>query len=232
MPPWTGSELQKIAPCFPNATEWRYRFEILGGIPRYVLEVTTSEPTKILNVACIHCSLEECSMQIELNSTIPEKSKGIHSLIHMNSRSPFTVSETSVCYASPAALKTIAKRKKVEARREMKYYLSCSDGSHLKAELYGYVRESYALELLEKGGTFACRQMMHDGTQSQQYAETTLVIPSSRKTVVDKILANQTRNQLHVPNTKNDDSIDAWIPEIGAFRILVGKTHPVYDGAF
>jgi hypothetical protein len=29
MPTWTKAELEEIAPLFPNATEWRYRFENL-----------------------------------------------------------------------------------------------------------------------------------------------------------------------------------------------------------
>ena len=41
MPIWTMAELEAIAPLFPKAIEWRHRFEILGGIPRHVLEDTT-----------------------------------------------------------------------------------------------------------------------------------------------------------------------------------------------
>ena len=61
--------------------------------------------------------------------------------------------------------------------------------------------------------------------------ETTLVIPSSTKTVVDKVLPNQPRNQLHVPMTSNYAAIDAWIPGIGAFQMTVGEKHAIRGGA-
>ena len=55
MPTWTEAELEEIAPLFPEATEWRDRFENLGGIPRHVLEVTTRSPTQMLEAACTEC---------------------------------------------------------------------------------------------------------------------------------------------------------------------------------
>jgi hypothetical protein len=60
---------------------------------------------------------------------------------------------------------------------------------------------------------------------------TTLVIPSSIKTVEDKVLPNQPLNQLHVPKTSNYAAIDAWIPGIGAFQMTVGKIHTIRGGA-
>jgi hypothetical protein len=56
MPIWTEAELEVIAPLFPffhiSADAWRERFEILGGIPRHVLEDTMVSPTAILESAC------------------------------------------------------------------------------------------------------------------------------------------------------------------------------------
>ena len=43
---------------FPNATDWRRRFEILGGVPWHVLEDTTQKPASILEAACTDCSLD------------------------------------------------------------------------------------------------------------------------------------------------------------------------------
>jgi hypothetical protein len=48
---------------------------------------------------------------------------------------------------------------------------------------------------------------------------------------VDKVVPNQTRNQLHVPKTTNYAAIDAWIPGIGAFQMTVGKKHDIKVGA-
>ncbi len=52
MPTWSKAEMEAIVPFFPNATEWRDRFAILGGVPRHVLEVTEQSPTKMLMDAC------------------------------------------------------------------------------------------------------------------------------------------------------------------------------------
>ncbi len=63
MPTWSEAELENIAPLFPNATEWRVRFENLGGIPRHVLEVTTRPPTEMLEAACSDCSLDDLTLR-------------------------------------------------------------------------------------------------------------------------------------------------------------------------
>ncbi len=75
-----------------------------------------------------------------------------------------------------------------------------------------------------------CRELVH-GNKKTKPGETTLDIPSSIKTVVDKVIPNQTRNQLHVPKTTNYAAIDAWIPGIGAFQMTVGKKHDIKSGA-
>jgi len=46
---------------------------------------------------------------------------------------------------------------------------------------------------------------------------------SSEKRVVQKVARNQTLNQLHVPSSKRNDGIIAWIPGIGAFQMTVGN---------
>lgn len=58
----------------------------------------------------------------------------------------------------------------------------------------------------------------------------TVIIPSSKKIVVNQVLPDQTPHQLHVPKTKNYAAIDAWIPGIGAFQMTVGKKHEIRGG--
>ena len=117
MPLWTEPELEKIAVSFPQVVNWCYRFNILGGIPRMVLEDTKQEATKILEAACKQCELDDCIKIIGFDSTITEKSKVVHSLVHITSEHPFTTS--SVCYASKAALDIIIRTKGVEAKKKM-----------------------------------------------------------------------------------------------------------------
>jgi hypothetical protein len=229
MPIWTEAELEVIAPFFSQENyKWRDRFSILGGIPRHVLDDTTQSPRAILEAACKNCSLDDCIKEIGLNSTITEKSKVVHSLVLITSAPPFTSS--SVCYASPTALNIIVQHRGDEARRRMRDLLNSCEGNPLTAALCGYIFEPYAIELLERGGTFTCRQL-ENGKNNIQPIETTLNIPPSKKIVVDRVLPNHTVNQLYVPKTKNYAAIDAWIPGIGAFQMTVGKKHGIINRA-
>jgi len=163
-----------------------------------------------------------------MDSTITEKSKVIHSLIHMTSAPPYT--ESSVWYASQTALNTIVKIKAYDARNKMRELLASCEGNPLCATLCVYIFEPYALELLERGGTFTCRQLAR-GNAKVSPQDTELYIPSSKKIVVDKVVPNQSLKQLYVPKTKTYVAIDAWIPGIGAFQITVGKRHKIKGGA-
>ena len=229
MPIWTETELKAIAPLFSNSNEqWQHRFEILGGIPRHVLEVTRYTPREILEGACSECSLDDCIKKIGMDSVITDKSKVIHSLVHMTSDPPFT--NSSVCYASQTALNIIVRQRGIEALHRMRDLLASCAGNPLSAALCGYIFEPYAIELLERGGTFTCRQLVRGNTKIKPI-ETTLDIPPSTKIVVDSVLPDQTVDQLYVPKTKNYAAIDVWIPGIGAFQMTVGKKHDIKTGA-
>ena len=84
--------------------------------------------------------------------------------------------------------------------------------------------------MLEKGGDFICRKLVHGNTKLKP-ADIVLTIPSSTRRVVDKVESRQTQNQLYIPKTKNYTAIDAWIPGIGAFQMTVGKTHDIKSSA-
>jgi hypothetical protein len=229
MPIWTETELGVIAPLFPfSANAWRERFEILGGIPRHVLEDTMVSPKAILEGACRYCTLDNCIKVIGMDSTITDQSKVIHSLVHMTSEPPFT--NSSVCYASQTALNIIFRQNTIESKRKMKELLASCDGNPLTAALCGYIFEQYAIELLERGGEFTCRRLVHGNTLIHPN-ETTLNIPPSKKIIVDRVLPYQIVNQLYVPKAKNYAAIDAWIPGIGAFQMTIGKKHGINDRA-
>jgi hypothetical protein len=228
MPLWNEAELTTISVSFPDVGNWRERFRVLGGIPRHVLEVTSDNPIELLQAACRQCELNDCIKIIGLNSTITDKSKVVHSLVHINSTHPFT--KSSVSYASETALDIIVANKGAEAKHKMAELLESSAGNPLTASLCGYIFEPFAYELLEKGGEFTCRQLVH-GSKKMKPAYTVLTIPPSTRMVVDKVELVQTQNQLYIPKTKNYTAIDAWIPGIGAFQMTVGKTHDIKGDA-
>lgn len=146
--------------------------EALGGIPRHVLE-STKPPTAMLKEACTDCSLDDCIKKIGINSTITEKSKVIHSLVQVTWAPPFT--NSSVRYASPTALNIIVRQKGIETMLGMRHLLASCDGNPLIAALCGHIFELCTIDLLEKGGTFACRQLSH-GNSKTKPSETKLDI--------------------------------------------------------
>jgi hypothetical protein len=229
MPTWSEAELETIASSFPGVIDWQERFRILGGIPRHVLEVTTDNPTKLLEAACMQCDLFDCIQIIHLNSTI--STYCVHSLVHMTSTYPFT--DSSVSYASATALDIIVANKRVEATRNtynMVRLLESSAGNPLAASFCKHLFEPFVFELLEKGGDFRCRQLGH-GTKRLKPADTVLTIPPSTRMVVDKVELGQVQNQLYTLNTKNEPVMSAWIPGIGAFQMNFGKTHDIEGSA-
>ena len=118
MPIWTEVELDAIAPSYPSANEWRNSLEHLDGIPRQVLEDTRKSAVLLLEAACRSCELNDCIKIIGMDSTITDKSKAVHSLVHITSDSPYT--DLSVCYTSPKALDIFVQQKGVKAKRKMR----------------------------------------------------------------------------------------------------------------
>jgi len=111
---WNEAELTTIATAFPGVADW---MEILGGIPRHVLEVTDHSPKALLEAACRQCELNDCTKIVGMDSTITDKSKGVHSLVRITSTHPFT--KSSVSYASETALDIIVANKGSEAKHKM-----------------------------------------------------------------------------------------------------------------
>jgi hypothetical protein len=95
--------------------------------------------------------LDDCIKKVGLGSTI-------HSLVHITSTAPFT--ESSVCFASQTALNVIVRKEGANVTRKMRTLLYSCAGNPLTSALCGYIYESYALELLEKGGDFDSRLLM------------------------------------------------------------------------
>eukprot|EP00804_Cyclotella_cryptica_P009190 CCRYP_003240-RB/>CCRYP_003240-RB protein AED:0.12 eAED:0.27 QI:82/0/0/1/0/0/2/0/567 len=227
MPIWTEDELETIAPLFPEAKDkWRERFTFLGGIPRFVLEETEETATEILEEACNDCSLDDCIKKIGINSSITERSKVIHSLIHMTSTDPFT--KPIVQYASAKAMDIIVHKHNLQDKQKMQRLLASCEGNPLTAALRGYIFEQHAIELLEKGGSFTCRKLVGGNSRTPPSVEP-LLIPPSTKIIVEKVSTEQPPKQLHVPKTKNYAGIDAWIPGIGAFQMTVSKKHDINE---
>ncbi|KAI9334529.1 hypothetical protein BDR26DRAFT_822931 [Obelidium mucronatum] len=224
MPVWSQQELQLLANrCFAHLGDsWMPRFSTLGGIPRFVLEVTNADPMKMVRSACGQCTLDDCIKVVGLNSDVSEKTKVVHLLIHIKSEYPFT--EHTVEYASLPVLKVIVKEKGDDACRKMKSLLGSCRGNPLTAALCGYIFEMHAITELERGGTFRIRNLIRRG-QGLKGGESTLIVPPSIRELRDSASANDVSKQLYVPNSGNHVGLDAWMSGVGGFQMTVGRKH-------
>ncbi len=90
MPVWKQSELGKIAHLYPRALNWRDRFKVLGGIPRYVLVKTADKPAALIRSLCSSHRLEDM-LRISPNiSATHNPHNSIFLLAHLTSRPPYT----------------------------------------------------------------------------------------------------------------------------------------------
>ncbi|KAG4038054.1 hypothetical protein PC123_g26383 [Phytophthora cactorum] len=244
MPLWTEEELARITPLYPDAAPvWQNRMTCLGGVPRQVLQDIQTDPQSLLESACRICSLDDCIMLLSINSEINSKTKIAQTLIHIRSEKPYRT--YSVGYASELAMKIVAQTKWQTDRTRMQNLLGACDGHPLTQALCGYIFESHAMDLLERGGSFVYRELLsypemkrrniakRQRADSEADAYQYIDIPASPigRQTVERVERNQTSNQLYVPRTSNYASIDAWMPNKGAFQMTVGKKHAIRGGA-
>ena len=148
----------------------------------------------------------------------------VHSLIHIISVAPYT--EHSVCYASRVALSIIAEENSSFAWKKMQQILSSWESNPLFSTLCGYIFEKHAIETLEKGGTFTCRQLVH--FNAKKPASSSITIQTSERQTVDCVEENITdRNRLYVPIKKNYTGIDAWMYGVGGFQMTLNEAHKI-----
>jgi len=100
----------------------------------------------------------------------------VHSLVHIISGPPFA--ESSVTFASETAMDIIVRNNRIVCKRKIEELLQFCQGNPLTGALCGYIFESYAIELLEKGGECKCRQLVH-GNKKRKPDETTLTSGSN-----------------------------------------------------
>jgi len=217
MPLWSRDELQSIAGLYPHASTWENRFNVLGGVPRYVLEDVSKHPQRLLRSACRDCSLDDAIRPISIYSNRTTVQK----LIHLHSKDPYTKAEA--LYASPAAVRIIAHTHWRKCHKIMQDLLRSADGNPLAAALCQYIFEAHAKKLLEKGGEFDCRELV--AARAQKKPKVKITVPSSPEPaiVAESVATDQENHQLYVPKASNCASIDAWMPAFGAFQMTMGK---------
>ncbi len=103
IPTWSENELEKISVMFPHANDWRTRFEILGRVPRFVLEDVSLDPHVILDCLCDSGVLQANVERGKKGGLIMFGGDIIHTLFHIRST-------RSITFASHEAAKVVSRR--------------------------------------------------------------------------------------------------------------------------
>jgi hypothetical protein len=114
------------------------------------------------------------------------------------------------------------------AKLKMDELLTRSKGNPIVKSLCEYIYDQHVIELLQDGGCFTCRKLVH-GVKRIKADETILTIQPSTKRKADRILNSQRANQLYIPKRKDHKSIDAWIPGVGAFKMVSNEDYEMED---
>lgn len=244
MPLWTKEELGKIVQLFPETeATWENRFKILGGVPCLVMVHDTQiDPQTILLTASNSCSLDDCTRLVTLHSELnASSSKTRQTLIHIHSEEPFTKSH--VAFASKTAMDCIVQSHHLSYQESFQNLQRLCFGNQLAQALCGHIFEPYALDCLEKGGHFKYRKLLpvrehhqHAAKKCKQsdFDEKTFIIPKSPhpRQLVHRVDEGQDKKQLYVPRTSDYyAAIDAWMPRVGGFQMIVGTTLKMRRGA-
>ena len=224
VPVWTEVEMCDLAALYGPPVNWRRRFSILGGVPRHVLEISDNDPTEKIRQACMKCDLNDCLKMIDSVSDIDDNCKVLHTLVHIDCKSPFN--HSSVRFASKVALDTIMYSKGKVARNQMQEFL-CSSAGHVTASaMRGQLFEKHAIETFARGGAFAIRELVHWRTRDKNTpTPKQIILPPSEVKISERISSSHSANKIYVPKSKTFGAIDAWKPQFGAFQITVGTSH-------
>jgi hypothetical protein len=201
MPVWSEKEMKVLAKMVYPLLNWKPSYVVLGGIPRLVFTDVKKDPRKKIIEACSGTSLKDCIDLVQSESVFLDKSKDpFHRLVHIFSSDNYQ--DQNIGFGSEAISRIIAyeKRKKDQANLYSQIASACSHGK--TSSLGGYLFEFYALDLLEKGGSFKCRRLV-SGNVKKRPLPFKISIPSSVREIVKKVSKSQKLNQLYVPETSN-----------------------------
>jgi hypothetical protein len=135
MPIWKEEEMKSLSiGCFPNIVGgvWKERYDILGGVPRFVLQKTVIDATILVVKACSKCAVETLHNVVGENSTVDENSKFAHTLVHINSVRPYSEIEMTVYFASGTVMDIIVRVKNLREKLKMEKLVAvkCRKATH------------------------------------------------------------------------------------------------------
>jgi hypothetical protein len=233
MPIWNEEEMELISSRFGRNADWLSRFFILGGIPRYVLEIPGESSGSEPNI--LGLSVEEiidgsiCNVDISVilkivnEHTIPDDNSHLscHRIVHLYSSTPYRRAKPR--FASTYVIDQLCDKHLERLRQQWRQNVAVYERNGLTGEMMGRMFERQALEILRRGGKFECQRLPAKGHKP---AVEILSIPSTEKIVVTKQVGDADNEYLlHRPISKRYTGIDGWMPGVGAFQVAINMDH-------
>ena len=217
LPTWSLEELKKTANSYSmEEKEIEKRFNMIGGVARYVLEDKRPlEPT--IDDAIGSLALSKLT-SIALGETSKEHEIS-HRIIHFKVEPPH-YSKCTLIMASDYVFKEALRRFLTCHDDTVKEFIIMSEKFISLAYFRGLIFENYAHRKLSEGGEFLVRSL-NDGSE--------LMMEFSRKEIEEfwKVSACKDLNVYYKTAKKNHPCIDSLIRGQGYFQMTTSLKHPI-----
>ena len=217
LPVWSFDELKLVAPSYKRSEEVvKERFDMIGGLPRYVLE----KKVDLIEV------IDEAVSKLPLNKLIlialgevSREDQISHRIVHFKVEPPFYTKRT-LTIASAYALSKASEKFLKQSEHDVKYFIYWSVGIPSLAFFRARVFEGYAHQKLSEGGEFPTR-CLENNTKG------TFTLPERRTEIFHDLPNCKDSNVYYVPKNPFFPCIDSVIPGVGYFQVTTRLRHPI-----
>ena len=217
LPIWSLDELKLMAPSYKRSEDVvEKRFDMIGGLPRYVLE-KDDDLEEVINL-----SIEKLDLKRLLSIAIGEVSKEnqiSHRVVHFEVKPP-VYTKRILTMASVYALNKASAKFLTLSDGDLKYFIFLSTGMPSLAFFRAKVFEDYGHRKLSEGGSFSVRSL-EDGK------EETLELPRRSLETFQDLSKCKNSNVYYKPPNSNFPCIDSVIPGLGYFQMTTSLDHPI-----
>ena len=217
LPVWSLDELRLVAPFYRRELEGvEERFNMIGGLPRYVLEKKV-DLVKLISQSINKLALDKLLL-IALGK-ISKEDQISHRVVHFKVEPPF-YTDCTLTMASVYALNEASKKFLSHSEREVKYFLYCTAGMLSLAFFRAKVFEGYAHQKLSEGGNFPMR-CLEDKTEG------ILMLPKRNTAEFHDISNCKDSGVYYIPVNPDFPCIDSVIPGVGYFQMTTSLDHKI-----
>ena len=208
LPFWSLEELQLVASFYSKSPETvKKRFDMIGGVIRYVLEKDTDLKRRIRH-----------SFRRLISNQIVNEDKVIHSIIHYKVAANYL--DFSLVFASTWMAEVTLKLLIFYQQEKLRRWFLSGESSPFLAPLLGKLFEEYAHQVLSTGGLFYGRSL--DNEMMYQ-----LFLPKMEIRRFYDFSECTDKNVYYKAERLNQPSIDSVVMDKGYFQITKAGYHPI-----